>query len=383
MFINNILVPLTFFFLIYLVIQIIKATLFFIYLVQRKEYRLDRIKAHFRTKSGKNHLWHYFNLLKWRKLYRPRFTLRASVILILTFIIQYNFFFFALRFLIRLFKGFSNTIALLLILALFLLNFITPLVVFSASFFSFLLLWPIKKAIVILAEKRIKKAKNLLVIGITGSYGKTAVKEILSFILADFFKVLKTPANCNTELGIASLIMKKLRASHEIFVVEMGAYKQGEIKKICRLVRPKMAIVTAINEQHLELFGSLAKTQWAKYELVKSLPKDGWAIFNAKNSYTRRLYKMTKRNKRLYGQKRRKFKTKLLGSWHRENIEAALEACDFLKLSKTRVLRRLAGLERLSLGLKIKKGKGLIALIRPVFWRPWICLRIFQRRKKY
>ena len=105
MLVFNILIPLFFFFLLYLVIQIIKSNLFFVYLVQLKEYRLDRLKAHFKTLSGKNQIWDYFNLLKWRGIYRPKFTIRVSLILILTFLAQYNFFFFMLRFSFQFFKG--------------------------------------------------------------------------------------------------------------------------------------------------------------------------------------------------------------------------------------------------------------------------------------
>jgi UDP-N-acetylmuramoyl-tripeptide--D-alanyl-D-alanine ligase len=363
MIVFNILVPLIFFFLLYLAIQIFKITIFFIYLVQVKEYRRDRIKAHFRTKSGKNQLRDYFNLLKWRKFYRPKFTYRAFMISILTFIIQYNFFFFSLRFFVHLFKGFPSALIFLLILVVFLVNLITPLAVFLSAALSVLVFWPIKKAIIFLAQKKIKKAKNLLVIGITGSYGKTATKEILSFILSGFFNTLKTPANCNTEIGIASLVLRKLKPSHEILVVEMGAYKKGEIKAICQIVRPKIGIITGINEQHLELFGSLSNTQWAKFELIKSLPKNGLAIFNGNNSFTQRLFKATRINKKLYGQKRKRFKMPLEDGWHQENVEAALLVTDFLGWSRGRAKQRLKELKTFPLALKvIKKGKEAVII---------------------
>lgn len=356
MLVFNILIPLLFFFLLYLAIQIIKSNLFFVYLVQLKEYRLDRLKAHFKTLSGKNQIWDYFNLLKWRGIYRPRFTVRVCLILILTFLTQYNFFFFMLRFSFQLFKGLSSSAALLLLVALYFVNLITPMLVFSFSFLSFLVLWPIKKGIVFLARRKIKRTRNLLIIGVTGSYGKTVVKEILGFLLSGFFKTLKTPANCNTLIGIAILVLRKLRGRHEIFIVEMGAYKRGEIEAICQMVRPKIGIITGINEQHLELFGSISKTQWTKFELIKALPKDGLAIFNAKNPYARRLFKITKKTKVLYDQRRTRFKTRLAGDWQQENIQAALVVCDFLKLTRRKVYGQLAKLEQPALVLEIKKG---------------------------
>jgi len=359
MFLLNILTPLVFFFLLYLGLQIFKNNLFFIYLFQLKEYRLDRLRAHFKTLSGRRDLWHHFNLIKWKGFYRPKFTLRAILILFLIFFSQYNLFFSSLRLAFRFLRKFptdSISLAASLIAALFLINLTTPLLVL---FFSLLTSWlclPLKRLTVFLAKKKITKMKNLLVIGVTGSYGKTAVKEILSFVLADFFKVLKTPFNCNTEVGIACQILKKLRKSHQVFVVEMGAYQRGEIEKICQMVFPKIGIVTGINEQHLELFGSLDKTQWAKFELIKSLPKKGLAVFNQSDHYVQRLIKMTKIKKALYGRKRESVKVDLPGEWHQQNVQAVLAVTDFLKLSREGVLERLRELDKIPLALELKSG---------------------------
>ncbi len=353
----NLLLPLFFFFFIYLGIQIVKINLFFIYLVQLKEYRWDRIKAHLKTLTGRRQLIGYFNLLKWRKFYSPKFTLRVILILIFTFIAQYNFFFFGLRFLFRSLEDISSLIPLLVLLVLFLINLITPLVVFFAAAISVLLTAPIKKLTISLAKVKMKRRPHLLVIGITGSYGKTAVKEILSFILSNFYQVLKTPLNCNTQLGVAKWILKKLKRKDEIFIVEMGAYKKGEIKKMAKMVKPKIGIITAVNEQHLALFGSITKTQWAKYELIKSLPEDGLAIFNANNKYTKYLYQVCKKPKKLYGQRGSRLQTKILGDWHRDNIQAALAVCDYLKIPRKKVYRQVKKLKEFPLGIQIKKGK--------------------------
>jgi UDP-N-acetylmuramoyl-tripeptide--D-alanyl-D-alanine ligase len=352
----NIFVPLFYFFLLFLLLQIIKFTVFFIYLVQTKEYRIDRLKVHFQTRTGKDQIINYFNLLKWRKIFRPKFTFRALLILGLTLFGQYNFFFFTLRFAFKIFRGFQTSTIFLLVITIFLVNLITPFLILFSAGFTYLILFPIRKIIVFLATKKIEDTKDLLVIGVTGSYGKTAVKEIVSFILGGFFKTFYTPFNCNTQLGVASLILKKLRKSHEVFVVEMGAYKKGEIREICQMVKPKIGIITGINEQHLALFGSIKNTQWAKYELIKSLPADGLAIFNANDHYCSRLAKATKKAKVLYGKKRIRFKTKLVGRWHQENIQAALAVADFLGLGKRKVFSRLAKIKEPALALTIKKG---------------------------
>jgi UDP-N-acetylmuramoyl-tripeptide--D-alanyl-D-alanine ligase len=125
---------------------------------------------------------------------------------------------------------------------------------------------------------------KLIIIGITGSYGKTSVKEILNSILETKYRVLKTPENYNTPLGIAKTIIKSLR-NQEILLVEMGAYRQGDIKTICDFVKPGIGIITNIGKQHLERFGSLEKIISTKSELFDSLPPEGFAVTNADNKF--------------------------------------------------------------------------------------------------
>jgi UDP-N-acetylmuramoyl-tripeptide--D-alanyl-D-alanine ligase len=124
---------------------------------------------------------------------------------------------------------------------------------------------------------------NLQVIGVTGSYGKTSVKEYIATILAKKYAVLKTEASKNSPIGIAEVVNKKLTDNHEIFVVEMGAYKPGEIAYMSALVKPQIGFVTAINPQHQDLFGSIERTMEAKYELIAGLSGKNIALFNLDN----------------------------------------------------------------------------------------------------
>ena len=118
------------------------------------------------------------------------------------------------------------------------------------------------------------------VIGITGSYGKTTTKEITYHLLSESFPTLKTPKSYNTLMGICKVIRSELKPYHKYFVVEMGAYKKNEIKEICKLVNPKIGVITAIGPQHLERFKTIENIKQAKYELIESLPENGIAIFN-------------------------------------------------------------------------------------------------------
>lgn len=138
------------------------------------------------------------------------------------------------------------------------------------------------------AKKIFKKnKKNIIVIGITGSYGKTTTKEILATILQEKFQVMKLSENINTDIGIADFILKnaKIFQKKAIFIVEMGAYKKGEIKRICDLVSPDYAMLTGINESHLERFGSLENTVEAKFELPLSAKKMAILNFDDENIY--------------------------------------------------------------------------------------------------
>lgn len=138
----------------------------------------------------------------------------------------------------------------------------------------------IKTLVIKRAQSKLKKYPDLKIIGITGSYGKTSVKEFLATILDVKLRVLKTPENINTLLGISALIQKTDLAKFDVFLIEMGAYREGDIQQICDLAKPQYGILTGINESHLERFGSLKNTIKTKFELIESLPKNGKAFVN-------------------------------------------------------------------------------------------------------
>lgn len=131
--------------------------------------------------------------------------------------------------------------------------------------------------------KRRLEAAGPIVIGITGSYGKTSTKEYIAHILNGRYKVLATPKSFNTVMGICITINNNLdpNLGYQYFVVEMGAYIRGEIQRICDLTHPQIGVVTAVGPQHLERFGSVENIVEAKYELIKALPPDGVGVFNA------------------------------------------------------------------------------------------------------
>lgn len=125
-----------------------------------------------------------------------------------------------------------------------------------------------KEVLIKFATLKLKFYPNLIKIIITGSYGKTTFKEMLSFVLSEKYSVLKTSGNINTNAGIALAILKSLKKNHQIFVVEAGAYYPGEIKKICQMIKPNFGIVTIIGWMHLSKFGTLNNIRQTKLEIV-------------------------------------------------------------------------------------------------------------------
>ncbi|MBQ9734985.1 MAG: UDP-N-acetylmuramoyl-tripeptide--D-alanyl-D-alanine ligase [Clostridia bacterium] len=130
---------------------------------------------------------------------------------------------------------------------------------------------------------------SVVKIGITGSYGKTSVKEILKTILSQKYRVLATPASFNTPLGIARTV-KFLDSTHDVFIAEMGAREKGDIKELAKMVRPAYGVITGVNNQHLETFGSIENTIETKYELFENLADGGVGIFSADNENSRALF---------------------------------------------------------------------------------------------
>lgn len=264
-------------------IVFIKLILFWLWLWQLKEYRWDRFHAHFETQAVGKVIASF-----WRLKY-PRFTKKIVAIIFACLALETLLLYLAVSYL-------EGMIALVLVIIL--TAFFVPLLVL---FFQIpASVW--RKSIINKASQKRDEFKNLLVIGITGSYGKTSTKEFLATILSSKFKVLSTPNHQNTDIAIAQLILKKLTQDIEIFIVEMAAYQKGEITSPCQMVKPKIGIVTGINEQHLSTFGSMENLLSAEggEELIDSLPDDGLVILNGDNDYCYQLYKRTQKKKRIY-----------------------------------------------------------------------------------
>ncbi|PHS71815.1 MAG: UDP-N-acetylmuramoyl-tripeptide--D-alanyl-D-alanine ligase [Cycloclasticus sp.] len=134
------------------------------------------------------------------------------------------------------------------------------------------------KALTQLATAEREKT-TIPVIGITGSNGKTSVKEMLVSILSPHMKVLATQGNLNNQIGVP-LTLLKLTKEHQVAVIEMGASQQGDIRHLCGIAKPTVAILNNIAAAHLAGFGDLEGVASAKSEIISGLNDAGTAVLN-------------------------------------------------------------------------------------------------------
>ncbi|HPO68603.1 MAG TPA: UDP-N-acetylmuramoyl-tripeptide--D-alanyl-D-alanine ligase [Candidatus Pacearchaeota archaeon] len=319
--------------------SVFKNALFYLYLWQLKEYQFYRFLDHFRTEKGKRLIFNKIIILKIFILFffllfipfQKTIVIKGFLLFFLQSILLFIYF---AEFFIFLFKIFQKKLkkpvltkkAILLIsLSVFFIFlicaysiFLKNILYFGVYLLIFDILSPIIFSLIVLilepfsillrkkimrkAEEKISNFKELITIGITGSFGKTSTKEFLSTILSEKFNVLKTKEHQNSEMGISNCILNELNLNHQVFIAEMGAYRKGGIKMLANIVKPKIGIITGVNEQHLATFGSIENLLSAEggKELIESLPSDGLVIFNGDNKYLKDLYKETFILKRIY-----------------------------------------------------------------------------------
>lgn len=238
------------------------------------------------------------------------------------------------------------------------------------------------------AKKKLNSMKSLKVIGITGSYGKTSSKNILSDILNVKYNALPSPKNFNTPYGLIITINNYLDKFDNIFIAEMGAYKKGEIKELVDLVKPKYGILTKIGTAHLESFGTEENIQQTKFELIENLPLDGVGVLN-KDDEKQTSYKLENKCKILWigidnkdvdvhasnivnssegmtfditfkgNTKKYKFSTKLLGHANIYNILAALALSKEFNLTIEQMQMAVSNVRPVEHRLELKKAGNI------------------------
>ena len=170
-----------------------------------------------------------------------------------------------------------------------------------------------------------------LIIGVTGSTGKSSVTSLITQMLETKYSVCK--GSLNTKLGLSVDTINNMPLNCEVFIAEMGMDDLGQIKEMTDMFKPHIAVITTINQTHAEKLGNIENIVKAKAEILENMEHDDVAILNKDNRYTRKI--------------RRKFKGKVL--WFGENPSAhynlnSLDMSGFRLLGKLNKLNLLASI---------------------------------------
>lgn len=260
---------------------------------QRKEYRIDRMKAHLLSPEG--------------SLYKEWFVIAQGVFLFLAFLSDFEI--LAIASLLSIFFGHAFriykkgvfrpdfTLRAILVLACTALVAIGATTLLALQFATSVFLLPLFVALsvgivalpAVVQKKRVinqatayrNHLKNLTVVGITGSVGKTSTKTYLTHLLGGESETVRaTSEHRNSPYSVAQDMLARLSQKTKVYIAEMGAYIPGEIAELAGLTKPTIGIITAITNQHVALFGSLEALANTKWELIRALPKDGIAILH-------------------------------------------------------------------------------------------------------
>lgn len=211
------------------------------------------------------------------------------------------------------------------------------------------------------AKRKLSKHIGLIRIGITGSYGKTSVKNILAAMLSTRYRVVSSPASFNTPMGFARTVNQNLLPDTQVLIMEMGARRPGEIRKMCDLCCPEHGIVTSIGACHLASFGNVDTVASTKGELFAALPSRGIAITDGDNPWCSQLKHpnliLVKSSEQPH------YETTLLGAHQQKNIQMAAIMASKLGISQKEIVRVVAELQPTPHRLeKIIASNGIIVL---------------------
>jgi len=133
-----------------------------------------------------------------------------------------------------------------------------------------------------------RQQRESLVIGVTGSVGKTTTREMIHAVLLAEHLGAQSQLNFNNEIGLP-LSLLNIKADDEFGVFEMGAARPGDIRELCEIARPEVGVLTKIGLAHLQSFGSLENIIQAKGELLDALPAHGFAVLGGDDEHVRQL----------------------------------------------------------------------------------------------
>ncbi|MBP1950610.1 UDP-N-acetylmuramoyl-tripeptide--D-alanyl-D-alanine ligase [Virgibacillus litoralis] len=228
---------------------------------------------------------------------------------------------------------------------------------------------------------------NPIVIGITGSNGKTTTKDIVASVLKTTFITEQTKGNLNNHIGLPLTILS-MEPGTEVLIVEMGMNQYGEIETLSNIAKPDIAVITNIGESHIEYLGSRADIAKAKLEIISGMKHDGFLIvdgdeplleemhkrdnvitcgFDADNEVVVEKIKLTYNHTQFQLSDGYEYSVPLLGNHHALNAAFAIAIAEHLKIPKSKVVKGLTELERTSMRFELLKGKNDASIINDAY----------------
>lgn len=267
--------------------------------------------------------------------------------------------------------------------------FSMPILLPIVSYLVYIIIWPFEKLnnyrYIVSAKNKLQNYNYLIKIAITGSFGKTTVKNILRKMLEQKYRVVATEGSFNTPLGISKTV-NNLDEYADVFIAEMGARHKNDIKKLVNMVKPTYAIVTGVTAQHLQTFKTIDNIYNEKFTLVNSLPMGGYAIVNGLG-IDRDITVNTQASVDIVGIKgciayatdisvsqegndfnlildghSYKTHTKLLGEHNIQNIVVASAMAYRLKITPAKIIETIATLTPIPHRLQLMKNGGLTVI---------------------
>ena len=225
------------------------------------------------------------------------------------------------------------------------------------------------------AQKKLMARKDLKIVCVTGSYGKTSMKNFMAQLLSQKYKVYATPRSVNTIAGLVRDVNMDLPDDCEVYVCEAGARLRGDIYTIAQFLHPHIAIVGKVGPQHLEYFKSIENIRRTKLELIQSdrLEKAfvhngvtdeahekvaffGDAVSNVEATLESLAFDMQLGDETLH------LETKVLGSFNTINLEASILVADALGMSSEEIVQGVSALESVEHRLQRIDAGGKIIL---------------------
>lgn len=204
------------------------------------------------------------------------------------------------------------------------------------------------------AEKKLESMENMVVIGVTASYGKTSIKNYIAHILSAKYTVYATPRSVNTFGGVIKDINDDLPADTEVYVVEMGARGAGDIAEISKFVNPHLVVVGKIGSAHIEYFGSLENIRNTKMEILSSdRLKEAWVHDSAMVKPEKNVHTFGKDISNIratldgldFEMNSINYHANILGAFNAMNIAAAIKVAKALDMDEESIVKQLATLK--------------------------------------